>query len=1180
MRRNQFALTWWGNIWIKTIENMGSEWENRLPRGRRYARGGRVVECKVLPGEITAKVSGTRRRPYDVHIKFRQFSNEEKVRLFALFKERPLLVSSILNMNLPEDIVNILKNKNIKLLPSSEEEIHTYCSCPDWANPCKHIAAVFYVLAQVIDSDPLTIFTLRGIPKEKFLEQLKLISHEREVERFFPSNEKSTDLYLRRKDNPYPPLDFEGDGKHFIFSMLTDNPIFYRNGNLKEILRDIYNSMGLDFLSEKHQDFSHLQQAKGVIYLEEKNSLFFYEFPDKAYKNKRIELLTIKNKTPVKKRFHGTLISLEEILPYLIETSLLTEEEVPDALFTYIYLAHFALSLVEKSYFVPYVYETTTKNRKYCGIRYRAYLIRKDLKETMNSVLNGAPLCTFLRKKGKHYLSSHDVLNAFLNSCINLLVKSGIHKSVEGEYISYFKRSDPAVINDPFVESFFSALKAWLAPLYLREKEDVVKLGFLLKPASTGKKWFLHPLVFPQDSKPESLKSFWQQTDDNKRSNILEIFSILIRHIPLLGKLENKRGGFKKRIDIGPKDLLNFLTDARKYLELFDIPLILPEEIKEISRIKPRAVASASSSIDPMLSLENILSFKWQVAMGDTVLSKEEFLKLCESKSPLIHFKETWFLVKPEELERVKRILERELKIKDYSELIRSSLAGEVETEDGVVEFVPPEEINETLKSLVSIRKSLEAPPDLKAQLRPYQLIGYRWLITNAEAGFGCCLADDMGLGKTVQTIAAILYLNKKGIKPVLVVVPTTVLGNWEKEINKFAPSLKVFIYHGANRNPQCAKNVDIILTTYGLLRQKNNSLLRKKFMAVVIDEAQNIKNPAAAQTKAVYKLSKIPYRFALSGTPIENRLMELWSIFNFLNPGLLGSMSYFQKHFSTPIERYGNRHARERLKRIIAPFILKRDKKDRTIIKDLPEKIEKNEYCSLTPEQASLYQQLVKTAMKSISGEEGIHRKGLILKLLLGLKQICNHPGLYLKRKGTKVEESGKMMRLFELLHEINHNNEKVLIFSQFKEMGEILKSLILKEMGEDVLFLHGGTPRKKRDRLVEEFLNEEKPWIFILSLKAGGTGLNLVSANHVIHYDLWWNPAVEDQASDRAYRIGQVNNVYVHRLITRGTIEDKIEQILETKRELSASIITSGEAWITELSDDELMELIKLDE
>ena len=478
------------------------------------------------------------------------------------------------------------------------------------------------------------------------------------------------------------------------------------------------------------------------------------------------------------------------------------------------------------------------------------------------------------------------------------------------------------------------------------------------------------------------------------------------------------------------------------------------------------------------------------------------------------------------------------------------------------------------------------APPDgFVGQMRPYQVRGYSWLAFLRKWGLGACLADDMGLGKTIQAIALLLREREgDSIGPTLVICPTSVVGNWKREVQRFAPELRVMIHHGGGRASgeelvAAAAEHDLVISTYGLARRDVDDLAQVRWSDVILDEAQNIKNPQAKQTQAVRRLPAAN-RIALTGTPVENRLSELWSIMHFLNPGFLGSQAGFRRDFALPIERYQDRDAAERLKRLVGPFILRRVKTDPSIIQDLPDKLEMKVYCNLTAEQATLYEAVVKDSLERIqSAEEGIERRGVVLGALTRLKQVCNHPAQFLGDGSALPGRSGKLDRLGEMLEEALSVGDRALIFTQFAEMGHLLRAHLQSLFGVEVLFLHGGTPQEQRDRMVARFQQERDGTpIFLLSLKAGGTGLNLTAANHVFHYDRWWNPAVEDQATDRAFRIGQTRDVQVHKFLCAGTLEERIDELIESKKALAASVVGAGEAWLTELGTDELRDLMRL--
>jgi SNF2 family DNA or RNA helicase len=469
--------------------------------------------------------------------------------------------------------------------------------------------------------------------------------------------------------------------------------------------------------------------------------------------------------------------------------------------------------------------------------------------------------------------------------------------------------------------------------------------------------------------------------------------------------------------------------------------------------------------------------------------------------------------------------------------------------------------------------------------------------------GLGACLADDMGLGKTIQTIAFLLHLQEQAAleQPTLLVCPTSVLGNWEREVKKFGPTLKVMVHHGDKRPKgkaftKIVKGQHLIITSYALIQRDLQDLQTVPWQGVVLDEAQNIKNPEAKQSQAVRQL-ETRFRIALTGTPVENRLSELWSILDFLNPGYLGPKNFFQRRFAIPVERYGDTASLKTLRSLVQPFILRRLKSDRSIIQDLPDKQEMTIFCGLTAEQAKLYQQAVDASLAEIDSAEGIKRRGMILALLVKLKQICNHPALG-EEGGTRKDEkitassfkarSGKLQRLEEMLEEILATGEEVgasradraLIFTQFAEWGKLLQDHLQKQLKQEILFLYGSTSKKQREEMVDRFQQDPQgPRIFILSLKAGGVGLNLTRANHVFHFDRWWNPAVENQATDRVFRIGQTRNVQVHKFVCNGTLEEKIHELIESKKALAEQVVGAGEQWLTELDTDQLRNLLLLD-
>jgi SNF2 family DNA or RNA helicase len=597
-------------------------------------------------------------------------------------------------------------------------------------------------------------------------------------------------------------------------------------------------------------------------------------------------------------------------------------------------------------------------------------------------------------------------------------------------------------------------------------------------------------------------------------------------------------------------------------------------------------VKSPAMQSNAGMTLDSILEYDYRACIGTEDLSVEELHKLAKLKTPLVQIRGQWTYVNQEQIAETLKFLHKQqttsLTGKDLVKIALGTQLSPIPLErlsiDGWVS-----KFYDELTGKQEFRQ-LKQPKHFSGKLRHYQEKGYSWLAFLKQWGLGACLADDMGLGKTVQALALLQSDREAGEKrPVLLICPTTVINNWLKEATRFTPEIKTLVHHGVVRQKseafiKSAAKQGLVISSFGLLHRDLEFINQVNWAGVIVDEAQNIKNPQTMQSQAVRTL-KAGYRIAMTGTPVENHVGDLWSIMDFLNPGLLGSAQNFKTRFHRQITLYHDKPTVEMLKKITSPFILRRLKTDKNIIKDLPDKIENKEYCTLTKEQASLYQAVADEVQNQVENADGIARKGIVLAAITRLKQVCNHPVQYAADNSALPGRSGKLERLLEILYEIQENNEKTLIFTQYAEMGAILKKAVQDHFGKEVLFLHGALSKKKRDELVERFQSDTNaPGIFILSLKAGGTGLTLTQANHVIHYDRWWNPAVENQATDRAFRIGQKKNVQVHKFIVAGTLEEKIDMLMEKKAVIATSVVGSGEAWLSELSNDDFRKLISL--
>ena len=647
-----------------------------------------------------------------------------------------------------------------------------------------------------------------------------------------------------------------------------------------------------------------------------------------------------------------------------------------------------------------------------------------------------------------------------------------------------------------------------------------------------------------------------------------------------------------------------FLTEALPFLEESGFGVLVPAwwqkgGLKPGLRIKvrpPGKTAKSDGVGSGMMGLNTLVEYDWELALGDQVLSRAEFKKLSDLKTSLVRVRGQWIELSPDLVEEALKIWDSPRRLMTVGEImrlgdpaLRKSLPGDAETESTLaVTDVEGEgwvaDVFNRLNGGIKMEELVQ-PEGFCGTLRGYQLRGFSWLHFLSELGIGCCLADDMGLGKTIQLIALLLYRIEQRLPagPVLLICPTSVVGNWQREIERFGPGLTVMVHHGSRRLAgrefiDAASCVDVVVSTYSLAYRDHEDFMGIHWDGVVLDEAQNIKNSSAKQSQSIRSL-RASYRIALTGTPVENRLSELWSIMDFLNPSYMYSFNDFRARFAIPIERFNDESRLSLLNKMVRPFILRRVKTDPLIINDLPEKQEMKVFCQLTQEQATLYQAVLQDMLERIQVSKGIGRRGLILATLTKLKQVCNHPAQYTGDGGELAGRSGKLSRLTEILDEVISTGDRVLIFSQFAVMGELLRKYLQKFFGREVLFLHGSVPARQRDDMVIRFQEErEGPEIFILSLKAGGVGLNLTRANHVIHFDRWWNPAVENQATDRAFRIGQQKNVLVHKFICTGTLEEKIDEMMEKKKALAESIIGSGESWLTELDTGQLRELFAL--
>lgn len=980
-------------------------------------------------------------------------------------------------------------------------------------------------------------------------------------------------------------LSFKKNNVDELFFNLSENPDGFKNKDFRYTLSLVYQIIEDEFQDVFLSPNSPVRNTNFHLINKDNNLSFFvtptnnFQFYLKSKGSLFRYTSQVLNDQP------GYAMPLDLVLDYFGGFGDIVDFDSLSHTFIYLNkLTQFVMKLIEKLYFIP-----TIKTRgSMFRIVYEPIIANNQLARIINQFEENLPADLFIEGEApKGFVS--DFIKNYLNYVIYKFmgIKAYKFKNIKsGHYLLKDLEQKSLLKNNDIAEN----LSQWFDELYLGKydvipffkiqkihdaEDDLFELKVHIKNRKNGESVLIDDLYSKE-------KVFEANASDI--SKIVEKqLNYAIKYMPELENLFEDEA--KLSLTLNLNEVYKIITQTAYYLQKAQIEVILPDELVNI--IIPRASINAkvkTSRADDLvdifnntssgsISLEDILDFSYEIAIGDEKIPMAEFEKLVAENNGLIKYKDKYVLVDKDES---KKIFEQILKANHSKltrlELIHASMSGQLDQYDFDYDEAFANIIKDFNKPL-----EVEVPKNLKGELRPYQQTGLKWLWTNIAKGFGCCMADDMGLGKTIQVISVILKMKEENKlkKPVLVVCPTTLMGNWMKELDMFAPNIKAAIYHGAERKLDL-KN-DIILTTYAIMRIDVEELKKEAWAMIIVDEAQNIKNPDTAQTLAV-KSIKSDVKIAMTGTPVENRLTELWSIFDFINRGYLGALREFQKSYAIPIERFKETSRANKLKMSVSPFVLRRLKTDKNVITDLPDKLVLNDYCYLSKPQAILYEKTLNEMMDKISGFTGVNRRGNIFKLITALKQICNHPRQFLKVGEMGKELSGKMEKCVSLVQNIIDNDEKTLIFTQYKEMGDILCQVLLDECGVSPLFFHGSLNINQREKLIEDFQTNPESKVMILSLKAGGTGLNLTSATNVIHYDLWWNPAVEDQATDRTYRIGQNKNVMVHRLITLGTFEEKIDEMLKSKKDLANMAVYEGEKIITELSDQEIYEIFTL--
>ena len=1124
----KYGKTWWGEQWLGALKNI--DYSNRLPRGASYARNGMVQEINFSGNIISAKVKGSRRTPYSETIKLPEFSSKDIDKLVKLIQKQPVVLSKLFNRQLDESLAKMAEEAGMPLFPKQWKDLKMNCSCPDWAVPCKHLAAVIYKTSMEIDNNPFLVFSLHGVDLMAELEKRGITAADStemmEVENTSAVYATMEQMQLRKVPELMPDYTLLSDLTLPLSSLLPSSPAFCHNG---------------DFQQAYQRELLYISKVATKV-LQDKQKLF--EGTNGKTLDKR------------------DIVSVDDIrlplLQQLLDINIDFLRDYDDSIVALRSVLICALQLIAHGCVVPQIYYDLVISKG------RGRAKAKEEKE-YHIIWQPAMIDEATRSIIGRLGQSKELVSKMITSLVPMLS----HESKDELFYDLFFKSECSRFNGIGETNTPGGIRSWLDRYFMQNKHQVT---FLIDETEKG----FAVNVQADDHPLEDVIT--KKAYISSRMEILRQLAILCDIVDGLDAYINDKG--KRSIEFTMQTFPTFLLQVIPAMRLLGVNVIMPKALRTL--IRPQIsvkLKSKGKDSNGFLSMNDLLDFNWQVAVGNVFLSPEEFDRLLGRAGGLLRFKEQYVYIDEAGLSKLQKVLNAPPKIKP-GELLQAALCGEYK--GAPVELT--DEVRELIRQFTS-QSIIPLPESINAQLRPYQERGFSWMYRNMKIGFGSIIADDMGLGKTLQVITLLAKMKEEGAmdkKKALVVVPTGLLHNWQSEVKRFAPQLTTGVYHGTARDlkDDNCKNADIILSTYGVVRSDADILKKQKWQVLVIDEAQNIKNSDTAQSKAIHSIPANCH-IAMSGTPVENRLSEFWSIIDFTNKGYLGSAKDFSDSYAKPIQKYGDSRVAERFRKVTAPFLMRRLKTDKSIISDLPDKIERNELASLTPEQAALYQETVNRCMAVIEGMEGedsqtlFKRQGLILQMMLALKQICNHPTQYLKDGRMDATLSGKTEMLLDMLRSIIDADEKVLIFTQFREMGDLLRHFIRNTLDEEPMFYHGGCSLKQRQEMVDRFQNNRNDRIFILSLKAAGTGLNLTAATHVIHYDLWWNPAVEAQATDRAYRIGQHKNVQVHRFITQNTFEERIDAMIQEKKHLADLTVSTGESWIGKLSNKELHEI-----
>ena len=1317
-----YGKTWWANKWLSSILATASE--QAVLQGLKFAARGQVTSIDIVDNRVISVVKGPNGGLHNNYIVFPKFSKESSEVFVSFLKQQPAELLALNNKALSPSLELLMSKSGLQLF-DDPAKVNMGCDCRD-ERPCKYLVATFLKIAEQADKEPNVLFKIHGLDLEfikdykpdamemeapsetnlvrSFSKATRLVgtsaenasaigtaagdSDEHEAQNaaeLSHAEDASASLFGgykgsgRESQNSIPPkqlptFDFKSwkDYSHILPAMLQNFPKFCPAGNFRKSFTDELESCHKFFTDFENFDaFSEQFRVNNAkTFLMENEQLRLFHKPGWHWNFEQSMADKVINSNLTITNVMGALCCLSagnfswhhysvrylhlmlQVAFYLVRTGAI----YPQVFWIGKDVAQMrwlpAEMLPEILYIVADLEVTAPRELAWTSKEESFFEIAEPAEHILSLFIS--QLLKFARKYKTPLKTNHGNLLSFFFDSVSGKLANNAH-AIPGKIQQWL--------------SVYSCLGCRTQILFVCSEmdEDVALDVFVLDEDGTAANAAGNATELINAARRTPLSELFENNDSRLLSIMSVLNGIADGFKPLDAYLERRAS---EPILMRGAELLDFLQDCLKKLQLFGIQTEIPKNLLNIGKPKPKMRLQGSMSFGAFTA-GDLLDFDWEIAIGDENISAKEFLELAEQADGLLKYKSSYVQITEQDLQSIRDKIEgksganakgkkavREADGTDAESAAKNGEnEGEILEEDSAPEItqaklvhacftgecdnIPVEMASDFKQQFDAWRAETEIPlpQNLNATLRPYQMRGYSWMYKNLEIGFGCILADDMGLGKTLQVITFLLKMKQEGKfaeKKAIVVMPAGLLCNWQVEIKKFAPELSFFAYHGGRRSLE-KFNADVLLTTYATFRKDFKELDKHAWQTIIIDEAQNIKNADSEQSKLLRKM-KAPMKIAMSGTPVENRLMEFWTIMDFANHGFFPSASEFREKFETPIQKNGNQIVAETFRKITAPFMLRRLKTDKSIISDLPDKIIQDEYAELTRSQAALYKRTLDHFLAQLEEEQELSekandahalfkRKGIILQMILALKQICNHPATFLKGlantenrhpddhreedylkgecrdqaglgmtepkgrgeapssevlsnvpKSNKLE-SGKMQMLLDLLTSIQEQGEKTLIFTQFAEMGHLLKSTIESELGLRTHFYHGGCTQTQRSEMIQDFQENPDCKVLILSLKAGGTGLNLVAASQVIHYDLWWNPAIEAQATDRAFRIGQKRNVQVHRFITKGTFEEKINSLLETKKAVANLTVNAGETWLADMDDKQLAEVFRLD-